>query len=81
LEARNKVGELAGHVEALRRSEKELAAALDARRQNVVRYVRQVSEQLSELARAAGSQGHPPAELDRTLHTRAESAVPPPDAG
>lgn len=84
LEARNKVGELAGHVEALRRSEKELAAALDARRQFVVRYVRQVGEQLSELARAAGSPavgaGSPPAELDRTLHTRAELTVPPPDS-
>lgn len=83
LEARNKVGELAGHVDALRRSEKELAAALDARRQLVVRYVRQVGEQLSELARAAGSPavgaGSQPAELDRTLHTRAELTVPPPD--
>ncbi len=84
LEARNKIGELAGHVEALRRSEKELAAALDARRQFVVRYVRQVGEQLSELARAAGSPatgaGSAPAELDRTLHTRAELTVSPPDS-
>lgn len=82
LEARSKVGELAGHVEALRRSEKELAAALDARRQVVVRYVRQVGEQLNELARVAGPAGNnrPPAELDRTLHTRAESVVTPPDA-
>jgi len=88
LEARSKVGELAGHVDALRRSEKELAAALDARRQLVVRYVRQVGEQLSELARAAGSPaagspavgaGSQPAELDRALHTRAELTVPPPD--
>ena len=79
IEARKRVGEVAGHVESLRRSEKELAAALDVRRQHVVRYVRQVSEQLTELAKAAGSQSHPPAELDRTLHTRAESAGPPPD--
>ena len=70
--------------EILGRAEKELAAALDARRHFVVRYVRQVGEQLSELARAAGSPavgaGTPPAELDRTLHTRAELTVPPPDS-
>lgn len=81
-EVRSKVGELAGHVEALRRSERELAATLDGRRQLIVRYVHQVGEQLSELARIAGSPGtdNRPAELDRTLQTRVESVTPPPDA-
>jgi len=83
LDARSKVGEIAGHVEALRRSEKELAAALDGRRQTVVRYIQQVGEQLSQLARVAGVPSNeaakPPAALDHTLQTRIESGAHPLD--
>ena len=85
LEAQSKVSDLAGRADALRHSESQLAAALDERQKVIRTYIRHVGEQLSELAKVAGSlepeaPRYEPRELDRTLQVRVESAVPPPDA-
>jgi cell division septum initiation protein DivIVA len=84
-EAQSKVSDLTGRADALRRSESDLAAALDERQKVIRTYIRHVGEQLSELAKVAGSverdvPTYVPRELDRTLQVRVESAVPPPDA-
>ncbi len=85
LEAQSKVSDLASRADALRRSESDLAAALDERQKVIRTYIRHVGEQLSELAKVAGSlereaPRYEPRELDHTLQVRVESAAFPPDA-
>ena len=86
LEARSKIGELASHVETLRRNEKELAAALDGRRQ-MVDALRPAGRPAALGARpGCRGTGHPrtrrprSAELDRTLQAKIESGAHPLDA-